>query len=213
MSNRGHDYLASPTKRRLDILGGLLIGAAFAPAIAATATASAIDTRDNPFIRQPRVGQGRSSFSVLKIRTLRNSSDSPVTETFGTFDHRASRLGQIIREFGLDEMPQVANVIRGDMSLVGIRPLLEKDFDRMADVDPALFDDWQEAYAAHKPGLTGPGQLYRHHYRASTDEVYSESMRLDLNYVENASLRSDLALVATTPASLIQAALHTVENA
>lgn len=150
-------------------------------------------------------------FDVIKIRTLKACDDSDIS-TFGTFDPRASKLGIGIREYGLDEMPQIANVINVDMSLVGIRPLLGVDFNRLSEADPALFKDWQEAYTSYKPGLTGPGQLYRHRYRASTDEVYARSMRMDLAYVESASLRTDLAIISGTPAALLHANLHTIEN-
>lgn len=181
--------------------------------MATTSVVSAFDTRSaNPFLTQTRVGNHGKPFEVIKLRTIRETLTKNPDETYGTFDSRASQVGRRIREFGLDEVPQLANVIAGQMSLVGIRPLLEKDFDRMSDCDPVLFEDWQEAYKLAKPGLTGPGQIYRHHYRASTDEVYAQSMRLDLDYVENASLRSDIRIMRDTPGALINANLHTVEN-
>jgi lipopolysaccharide/colanic/teichoic acid biosynthesis glycosyltransferase len=214
MNLTGPEYLRSPLKRRLDLIGGLALSGILFPVAAAATLVSAADTRSaNPFLTQTRVGNEGKPFEVIKLRTIRESlTDKPI-ETYGTFDSRASQVGRRIREFGLDEMPQLANVIAGQMSLVGIRPLLEKDFDRMHDCDPKLFEDWQEAYKLAKPGLTGPGQIYRHHYRASTNEVYAQSMRLDLDYVEKASFRSDIRIMRDTPRALIDANIHTVENA
>lgn len=213
MTAKGAEYLQSPTKRRLDLIGGIALLGALAPIAAATSVVSAIDTRSlNPFILQKRVGVYGKPFSVIKLRTIRESMTKDQVVTHGTYDSRASYVGSIIREFGLDEMPQLLNVIAGQMSLVGIRPLLEKDFDRMSVCDPALFEEWKQAYELAKPGLTGPGQIYRHHYRASTNEVYARSMRLDLDYIDNASLNTDLKIMRATPGALINANLHTVEN-
>ncbi len=213
MKITGPEYLQSPLKRQLDFIGGLALAGALFPLVASAAATSAVDTRSlNPFLTQSRIGNKGKAFDLIKLRTLRRSLTDGPGATFGTFDSRASKVGQKIRQYGLDEAPQLANVILGHMSLVGIRPLLQIDFDRMSSVDPALFDDWQEAYKLSKPGLTGPGQLFRHHYRSSTDEVYARSMRLDLGYIETASVQNDLRIIMQTPQSLLDANIHTIEN-
>jgi lipopolysaccharide/colanic/teichoic acid biosynthesis glycosyltransferase len=214
MHKIGTEYLKGQHKRRLDLLGGLALAGALLPVIASTAAVSAADTRSrNPFLSQSRIGIEGKPFNIIKLRTIPDALTNIPSETYGTFDTRASKIGRQIRKFGLDEMPQLANVIGGQMSLVGIRPLLESDFDRLSDADPVLFDDWHDAYKDTKPGLTGPGQIYRHHYRTSTPEVYAQSMRLDMEYVEKASLKSDIKILTGTPAALMNANVRTIENA
>lgn len=213
-SETGREYLRSSAKRNLDLVGGAIIGLALSPAITAAAVLSAVDSRTcNPILRQTRLGQEGRLFDVIKFRTLRKSSADGDMQTFGTFDPRATKIGSFMRKFGLDELPQIVNVLNGSMSLVGIRPLLAKDYERMAEVDRVLFDEWGEAYKDTKPGLTGPGQLYRHHFLASTDEVYAKSMRLDLEYVDRASLQHDISLLGQTPIKLLKANIHTIDNA
>lgn len=209
---RGIEYLQSPSKRRLDLIGGAAIAAAMAPVAAAMAVAASLDTGNvNPFFTQERVGRYRRSFDVLKFRTI-NPGDPNTPQLNGTFDRRATVFGRFVRSMGLDEMPQIANVLRGDMSLVGIRPLLEDELDRMQSIEPKLFDDWHEAYTSTRPGLTGPGQLRRHEYLRTTNDVYRESMRLDLAYVETASITEDLKIMALTPFDLTKATVHNVDG-
>jgi lipopolysaccharide/colanic/teichoic acid biosynthesis glycosyltransferase len=213
MNKQSVEYLTSQTKRRLDVMGGIAISAMLLPAAAVTAAISEVDTKSiNPFFRQTRVGLGGKLFDVVKFRTLPKTANTEGVQTFGTYDPRASRIGRAIREVGIDEMPQLLNVLRGEMSLVGMRPLLQEDLERLEGIDPKTFKRWHEYYQQSKPGLTGPSQIYRHQYKESSDEVWVEAMRLDLEYASHASLRNDLKILGGTPLRMLNARVNMVDN-
>jgi lipopolysaccharide/colanic/teichoic acid biosynthesis glycosyltransferase len=127
-------------KRAFDLIGasaGLLV---FAPVMAIAMAAVAIDDGRPLLFRQQRLGYRRRPFSILKIRTMR--------------DGRPTRVGRVLRATGLDEVPQFINILAGEMSAVGPRPLTESDVERLG-WSPAAFDfRW-----AMKPGLTGLAQI------------------------------------------------------
>jgi len=207
------EYLTSQTKRRLDVMGGLAITAMLLPAAVVTAAVSEVDTKSlNPLYRQTRVGRGGKLFDVVKFRTLPKTANTEGVQTFGTYDPRASRVGRAIREVGIDEMPQLVNVLNGEMSLVGMRPLLQDDIERLEGIDSKLFKRWHDYYQQSKPGLTGPSQIYRHQYKESSDEVWREAMRLDLDYASHASLRNDLRILGSTPLRMLNARVNMVDN-
>ena len=208
----GLEYLTSPTKRRLDLVGSVAIAATLLPAETLAAVLSAADTGANPFFKQSRVGRKGQTFDIYKLRTIAKTAPDKALEIYGTHDPRASLLGQAIREIGFDETPQLINVLRGEMSLVGIRPLLQVTIDELEDISPRLFRKWYPIYAEIKPSLTGPSQIYRHGFRRHTHEVMAESMRLDLDYVRNASLINDLRILGSTPLQLLNARIHMVDN-
>lgn len=213
MAEKSVDYLQSNSKRRLDIVGGLTCAAALLPIGAGAAMASMIDCREaNPIFKQTRIGRHGAPFDIYKIRTLRKSLTSASQDVLGTFDPRASRLALFMREYGVDEIPQLYNVLEGTMSLVGVRPILAQSIEYNQQADPKLFDDWHTAYKSAKPGLLGPAQIYRHHFRVTSDEVLRTSMRLDIQYVEQASLVGDLKILSSTPMDLYDANAHVIEN-
>lgn len=214
MSEIGLEYITGPAKRRFDKYGAISLIGLLSPVMAGTAVTAGIDSRTlTPVLRQTRAGQHGDDFDVFKFQTLREDRLTPGIQTFGTFDPRASRLGLLMRRYGIDELPQLANVVKGDMSLVGIRPLIRTDLNRLQDYAPDLFDDWYDAYNATKPGLTGPGQLHRHHFKnGQTSAVYRESMRIDLDYIAGASLRGDVAVLARCPLDLLLANLTVIDN-
>lgn len=210
----GIEYQESTTKRRLDIAGGGLLAISMMPLLAGVGAVSMADTKEpHPFFVQERVGRRGQPFNALKIRTLaRAALDAPLV-TAGTFDPRASKIGLFLRQLGLDELPQVANVLRGSMSLVGFRPMVEKDIDLMQQAAPTLFDEWFAFYQASRPGLAGPSQAFRHHFRQGTDvTLYRQSIELDLRYAEKASFKTDLKILAQTPMAMLQANIHVVDN-
>lgn len=204
----GLEYLSSPEKRCLDLAVACLLIGPLALPMAGVAVSSAIDTRTRePLIRQARRGIAGSEFKILKFRTMRESLTKDEIETYGTFDSRATALGQVLRQYGIDEIPQFLNVIKGDMSIVGPRPLLALDMlDRSKRKEIGLREgiwvEWLSAYNACKPGITGRGQLDRHRHRKVPDEVLLESMIADIEYTEKASLVVDLGIIASTPVEL-----------
>jgi lipopolysaccharide/colanic/teichoic acid biosynthesis glycosyltransferase len=130
----------SKAQRTFDIIGASAGLAVFAPAMAVIAAAVLIDDGRPVLFRQERVGHQRRPFRILKFRTMR--------------DGRVTRVGRLLRATGLDELPQFVNILRGQMSAVGPRPLTTADVDRLGWGGPEFDFRW-----ACRPGLTGLAQL------------------------------------------------------
>jgi lipopolysaccharide/colanic/teichoic acid biosynthesis glycosyltransferase len=156
-------------KRALDLLVAGTAGVLFAPVVAAVTVAVWLEDGAAPLFSQPRVGRGREPFTILKFRTLRASN--------------VTRVGQWLRHTGIDELPQFVNVCRGQMSVVGPRPLTPKDVARLGWSDAA--HDWRFSV---KPGITGLSQLL-------TGRGSRSSERLDRLYLRRQSLSLDLQLI------------------
>lgn len=162
--------------------------------------------KNTVFLHPRSLGQGESA-KIPKLRTIHPRYTEGKNEvTYGTFDHRAKRIGKLVRQSGIDEFPQIVSVLKGDLSMVGPRPLPEVDIEHYQNADPTLFDEWYSIYSSIRPGLCGPSQIMRHGLiDTSNDKVRIESMRLDLEYIETASLRKDIGIIALTPLSLVTA--------
>ena len=158
------------TRRLFDLAGataGLLV---FAPVMAVIAVAVVLDDGRPVLFRQDRLGHRRRRFSILKFRSMR--------------DGRVTRVGRVLRATGLDEIPQFLNILRGDMSAVGPRPLTLADVDRFG-WSAARYDFRWDA----RPGLTGQAQLVG----AESPEV---ALELDRDYIARRSLFLDCQLIA-----------------
>jgi lipopolysaccharide/colanic/teichoic acid biosynthesis glycosyltransferase len=182
----GASYLHSRRKRALDVLvgGGALVLAS--PALLAAAMAIRLETHGHPVYRQRRVGLGGRAFELYKLRTMvsgaeRMGAGLAVDEG----DERITRLGAWLRRTSFDEVPNLVNVLRGEMSLVGPRPTVQVQVDR--------YDARQRRRLDTRPGITGWAQI---NGRASLP--WHERIELDLWYLEHASLRLDLRILATT---------------
>ncbi|MEJ7786773.1 MAG: exopolysaccharide biosynthesis polyprenyl glycosylphosphotransferase, partial [Solirubrobacteraceae bacterium] len=184
-------------KRGLDLLGAGLGLAVAAPFLALTALAIRLDSRGPAFYRQTRVGQDGCHFEMLKFRTMVLGAHAGRADLAGPNGHRelfklandprVTRIGRLLRRTSLDELPQLLNVLRGEMSLVGPRPLiLEED---------AMVVGYHRRRLHLKPGLTGPWQVL-----GSPDvRVGVESMAtIDYLYVVNWSLWADLQVILRT---------------
>lgn len=213
MSERGKEYLQSTSKRNLDLLAGVAIATALSPIAAALAPVVMLNTRTSrALFTQERVGKRGAHFDVVKFRTIPLRRQNEQIVPIGSYDQRASRVGMAMRDIGIDEIPQLHNVLKGDMSIVGPRPLLKIDIDRLRDIDSGLFDEWHEVYSQSKPGLLGPSQFRRHEYRVTEDALWQEGMRLDIDYAEKASLNADLKIIASSPFKMALARLRLVDN-
>jgi exopolysaccharide biosynthesis polyprenyl glycosylphosphotransferase len=188
-------------KRVLDVAGSLALIVAFSPLMLAIAIAIRLESRGPIFFRQPRAGRGNSSFQVIKFRSMyidaekRKAEMSELNEAGDGVmfkireDPRVTRVGRFIRRFSLDELPQLFNVLTGEMSLVGPRPLI---FPETA----ALEEDWHLRRLELRPGLTGPWQVY-----GRSQSPFQEMVRFDYQYVAGWSLARDVEiLLATLPA-------------
>src|ERR1700694_558632 len=187
MSKVGVEYLNDASKRAVDIAGSIGLGIVLSPIAAGAFAAAIVDNQfTSPFFRDVRIGHLGLPINIMKLRTLPVDSDVTLPG-HGTYDPRASRIGILLRRLGLDEVPQLLNVVGGSMSLIGIRPVSERNLNQQQMAAPALFDDWYEAYSAGKPGLVSPGQVYKRSVRKWTSEVLEQGMLMDLEYVEQAS--------------------------
>jgi len=159
-------------KRLLDVAGtaaGLLV---FLPAMAVVALAILLDDGPPLLFRQERLGERRRRFIILKFRSMR--------------DGRITRVGQLLRDTGLDELPQFINVLRGEMSAVGPRPLTEADAVRLGWTAPGYDDRWRVA-----PGLTGLAQVVG-------PNASRASLFLDRAYIARQSIWLDIRLIAAS---------------
>ncbi len=183
-------------KRLLDVTGAVAAIVLFAPVFAIVALAIlAVDGRPVLF-RQERVGIRGRRFRLVKFRSMvRDAEDryaevAPFSETGGgTFkmrnDPRVTRLGRVLRRSSLDELPQLWNVLRGEMSLVGPRPAPPREVER--------YDEWHRRRLAMKPGMTGLWQV-----RSRFDDHIDQRATLDLAYIDGWSLALDLRILART---------------
>jgi lipopolysaccharide/colanic/teichoic acid biosynthesis glycosyltransferase len=189
-------WVTSPGKRCADLLltGCLLL--LCAPLIALAALAIKLTSRGPMLFRQIRVGRKGVRFEILKLRTMSVNAGRDTVSVTGAGDRRITRVGCWLRRFKIDELPQLFNVLRGDMSLVGPRPLVPQQ-------NPPLFPC--------RPGLTGPGSLaFRHQERAlcaahaehlaqiHDDVLVPARFGVDRKYMRGASLFSDLRIVGET---------------
>jgi exopolysaccharide biosynthesis polyprenyl glycosylphosphotransferase len=182
-------------KRTLDIVFGILLFVLFLPFMLVAAIGTFATSRGPVFYTQKRVGRGGEMITVTKFRTMYVGADKQRDEVIGTPDEkiferyksdpRITPFGRILRRWSIDEMPQVFNVIGGNMSLVGPRPVLPEEL--------GLFDDADHRRHLTKPGLTG---LWQVSGRKEVD--WDERMRMDLDYVEHWSPALDLVIVAKT---------------
>ena len=160
----------STAPRLLDVVGaasGLLV---FAPVVAVVAAAVWCEDRGTVLFRQERLGRNRQPFTILKFRSMR--------------DGRVTRIGRLIRATGLDELPQFVNILRGDMSAVGPRPLTADDVARLGWTTPQHDFRWQS-----RPGLTGLAQL-------ACSRSSGDALELDRAYLAGRSLVLDAQLIA-----------------
>ena len=182
----GGRYLASRRKRALDVLLGGCALLLAAPVLAVCLVAIRLETHGHAVYRQRRVGRDGRPFELYKLRTMVRGA-----ETMGKGlavdegDDRITRLGAWLRRTSFDEVPNLVNVLRGEMSLVGPRPTVQVQVDR--------YDERQRHRLDALPGITGWAQV---NGRASLP--WHERIELDLWYIEHASLRLDLRILART---------------
>jgi exopolysaccharide biosynthesis polyprenyl glycosylphosphotransferase len=188
-------------KRALDVVGSLALLTLFSPLMLAIAIAIKVESRGPVFFRQPRAGRGRTSFRLIKFRSMYVDAEERKAE-LGELneagdgvmfkirkDPRVTRVGRFIRRYSLDELPQLFNVLIGQMSLVGPRPLIFPETD-------ALDEEWHLRRLELRPGLTGPWQVY-----GRSQSPFQEMVRFDYQYVAGWSLARDIEiLLATIPA-------------
>jgi exopolysaccharide biosynthesis polyprenyl glycosylphosphotransferase len=206
---------ARAVKRTVDVAGASLCLLVLLPLLVVVAGAVRLSSPGPVLFRQRRLGRDRRPFEILKFRTMREypgagagrvgavptgplvpspASGSPTRSAAGsTFDdeRRVTGVGRILRRTGIDELPQLVNIFRGDMSLVGPRPFVDEE---CQDLPP-----WADRRFDMRPGMTGLWQVCGQH-QLRMDELY----RLDTQYVRSWSLTYDVRILIRTPARLLQ---------
>jgi len=161
------------------------------PLLAAAVLAIRLESRGGAIYRQRRAGKDGVAFDVFKLRTMVDGAEHiGAGLAVNAGDSRITRVGALLRRSSLDELPNLFNVLRGDMSLIGPRPTLP--------VQVAQYSQRQRRRLAVKPGITGWAQV---NGRASLP--WPERIELDLYYIEHRSLALDLKILARTPAMVL----------
>lgn len=207
-SRRGVARLA---KRLLDLFGALTCLVLLAPVLAAIAVAIRMDSEGPAVFRQTRIGAGGAPFTFLKFRTMLEDNDASAhvehvrslivdgsgparRGSSGSFklenDPRVTRLGRILRRSSIDELPQLVNVVRGEMSLVGPRPPLPYEVE--------VYTDRHRRRLAVLPGMTGLWQV-----SGRTRTTFEEMIDLDLRYIDEWSMAQDVKILVRTVGTVL----------
>jgi lipopolysaccharide/colanic/teichoic acid biosynthesis glycosyltransferase len=195
---------SSLARRTLDVSVAGTVLLVLVPVIVLAALAVRLNSPGPVLFRQRRLGRNMRPFTVLKFRTMKADADSAVHREYvrqligtqpeepareGLFklavDDRITRVGRFLRSWSLDEVPQLWNVLRGEMSLVGPRPVIEYEVEQ--------YPDWYLRRFAVKPGLTGLWQV-----SGRNELSYEDMVRFDIEYAERRSLWLDLRILART---------------
>jgi lipopolysaccharide/colanic/teichoic acid biosynthesis glycosyltransferase len=192
-------YVSSSTlamKRVFDVLVASVALVATLPIFALVALAILVDDGRPVFFRQLRAGQGGRTFRILKFRTMVRDAEARLHELIALeeladplfklrSDPRVTRVGRLLRKTSLDELPQLVNVLKGEMSIVGPRPELLDIVERYTP---------EHEFRLHvKPGITGPWQVF-----GRSDLTFDEVLAVEREYVENLSLARDIRIVLMT---------------
>jgi lipopolysaccharide/colanic/teichoic acid biosynthesis glycosyltransferase len=197
-------------KRTIDLVGSAALLLLLSPLLLVVAALIKATSRGPVFYRQERVGQGARCFPILKFRTMTTDADHGIHHQFVSQfikstaaaqdrdapfkiknDPRVTRLGRVLRRTSIDELPQLWNVLRGEMSLVGPRPPIPYEVDE--------YQPWHRRRVLEaKPGITG---LWQVSGRSRT--TFDEMVRLDLQYASNPSIWIDIKILLATPAAVL----------
>ncbi|MGQ9714692.1 MAG: undecaprenyl-phosphate glucose phosphotransferase [Anaerolineae bacterium] len=183
-------------KRAVDVVGALVGLVVLSPLMACIALVVRLETPGSPIYRQTRIGREGRPFTLYKFRSMYQGAEeerdrlAPLNEADGPLfkirdDPRVTRVGRVLRRLSLDELPQLWNVLRGDMSLVGPRPPLPEEV--------AQYQDWHKRRLEVAPGITGLWQV-----SGRSELTFDEMVMLDLYYIENWSLGLDFRIALRT---------------
>jgi lipopolysaccharide/colanic/teichoic acid biosynthesis glycosyltransferase len=200
-------------KRLVDLGGAASLIAVMAPVLVAIAIAVKLESKGPIVFRQQRAGRDNVHFPLLKFRTMYIDAEERILSALNEggykdhgelvhalgYDPGVTRVGRFLRRSSLDELPQLFNVMRGEMSLVGPRPLHASEADHFARA-PLLDEEAEEQRASVRPGLTGSSRVVFHHRLGG----FREMLRLDAEYARSRSLLEDIRLLLLTPLHLFR---------
>jgi len=207
MSSTPKSYLL--IKRLIDIVGSIVIAIIFAPVWLIVPILIKLDSTGPVLYRQKRVGAKGKPFTILKFRSMVVNADEIIKndpDLWQKFkesdwklanDPRITKIGHRLRQLTLDELPQIINVIRGDMSLVGPRAYRAEEIEYQKRKHPYLIKYIDKAISV-KPGLTGPWQT-----SGRNDVPFPERVKLDAAYADRHSFLTDIKILLKTPLAMI----------
>jgi exopolysaccharide biosynthesis polyprenyl glycosylphosphotransferase len=179
------------TKRLIDVVFSALVLIAGLPLWLLVAVIIKLDSRGPVLYRQERVGKDGATFNIVKFRSMQKDAERKGPQWAGHHDPRVTRCGKILRQLHLDEIPQMINILKGDMSLIGPRPERPVFVQKLSQEIPLY-----QRRLKVRPGLTGWAQV-KHKYDETIDDV-KKKVQYDLFYIENMSLRMDFKIILNT---------------
>jgi lipopolysaccharide/colanic/teichoic acid biosynthesis glycosyltransferase len=178
--------VSDAARRAFDVAAAGLALAVTAPVLLAAMVAIRLESPGHPIYRQRRVGRDGAQFDVLKLRTMVTGAEAMgAGMAVSEGDARITRVGSVLRRSSIDELPNLVNVLRGEMAIIGPRPTIP--------VQVAQYTQRQRRRLALRPGITGWAQVH-----GRTSLPWSERIELDLWYVDHRSWRVDLRILART---------------
>jgi len=197
--NSNDDWAVGSSKRLLDLAVALPALLLLAPLLVIVALLIKLGSKGPVFFRQQRTGACGRPFDIVKFRTMHVMENGAQVEQARADDPRTTRLGRILRRYSIDELPQLLNIIAGDMSLVGPRP--------HASAHDAYYGERIADYAgrfAVKPGITGWAQINGHRGPTPSVAVMAARIEHDVWYVRHASFVLDLKILCRTPFAVVR---------
>jgi len=178
-------------KRILDILISLSVIVVLLPVFAVITVAIKLSSKGPTIFKQQRAGKDGKPFVFYKFRTMKLNADPFGPSPKSSEDPRLTKIGKLLREYSLDELPQLFNILKGDMSIIGPRPLYVSQI--------AEWDERQKKRLLVKPGLTGLAQI-----SGRGEITREEKLELDVKYVETASFLTDIKIILATIAQVFK---------
>lgn len=201
-----HNFYAQTGKRMFDCAAAAIGLWLLFPVLLALSLLVKLSSPGPVLYRQERVGRGGKLFRIAKFRSMSEDADKRGPAITSAGDHRVTALGRLLRRLKLDELPQLWNVLKGEMSLVGPRPEVPCYVES--------YSDSQRRVLEIRPGITDPGSiLYRHEEQVLGDQpdpdryyrevVLPDKLRLNLEYISNLSFSYDLSLLLRTASCIV----------
>jgi len=188
-------------KRLFDILSSAIALILLSPLLIVIAVGIIIDSKGGVFYKQKRIGKNGKAFMLYKFRSMRSGADRKGLITVGSNDDRTTKVGRFIRKYKLDELPQLINILKNEMSVVGPRPEVEKyvqlytaEQRKVLNVKPGLTDLASLAYINENEIL---GQA-KDPEKTYVEQIMPAKLRLNLEYIEKQSFWFDLQIIAKT---------------
>ena len=183
-------------KRTFDIIGALLGLILTSPIFLVVAIAQKIEGEGPVFFRQERIGKDGKAFDILKFRTMKTTAEDNGPQLAQADDDRLTDVGKFLRNHHVDELPQLWNVLVGDMSFVGYRPERQFFIDQIVELRP----DYVQLYVS-RPGVTSDATL--HNGYTDTMDKMIRRLDMDLNYLRHRSIKLDCQIIMETLASVV----------